>query len=525
MQYRLLRNNKESGPYTKVQLEEIGLKPYDLLWIEGRGGAWLYASEIDDLKSIAPAVEEQPYDRFYKGKEKQSATATASKQNASFTANTTASNTATLKPPKPRFRISGDKVVMIDNAALQEPKPLNDVLPSPAKTQPQATIASKPAAKQEIGAHVQSVGLDWEEAYSDWKVEEKKKEETPTPAKVQTMEEVRQRYKEAKLKQFGEKQNKTAGSARQNIMAAVAIVVLATGGYAGYRLNSSESNRPSQAAPVEKAELVQNENAHSQNATDDVNTDAGNAASQPSAGNQITDNGTAETSSGEIKNSLPANNNNNSTKPQPSVTDAKSANPASQSTGLNNKTTTPENNENNNVLASTLKNEPVKKDKKTAQQELPTNKNQTADDAPNNIATNKDKQADDVQYDIAKTSTTSIPVAPSTETSTIKQPATPSKKIGDYIRVSKLGGSSGSVQNVLLSVKNVADFPIDLAVVDIQYYGANGRYQKGETMYVRNINAGDNVNIRVPDNPASHSITYKISLVSSEQKTLYLVGE
>lgn len=47
MQYRLLRNNKESGPYTKAQLEEMGLKPYDLLWIEGRGGAWLYASEID----------------------------------------------------------------------------------------------------------------------------------------------------------------------------------------------------------------------------------------------------------------------------------------------------------------------------------------------------------------------------------------------------------------------------------------------------------------------------------------------
>src|SRR4051812_3920858 len=112
MQYRLLRNNKESGPYTKAQLEEIGLKPYDLLWMEGRGGAWLYASEIEELKSIAPVVEEQPYDRFFKGKEKQAST-TSSKQNASSVANApSASNTSTLKPPKPRFRISGDKVVM-----------------------------------------------------------------------------------------------------------------------------------------------------------------------------------------------------------------------------------------------------------------------------------------------------------------------------------------------------------------------------------------------------------------------------
>ena len=159
------------------------------------------------------------------------------------------------------------------------------------------------------------------------------------------------------------------------------------------------------------------------------------------------------------------------------------------------------------------------------EQELLNNKKETAVGSTNNAATNKDKQADDVQYDIGKTGSTPTPVAPSVETSTVKQPAAPSQKIGDYIRVSKLGGSSGSVQNVLLSVKNVADFPIDLAVVDIQYYGTNGRYQKGETMYVRNINAGDNVNIRVPDNPASHSITYKVSLVSSEQKTLYLVGD
>ena len=155
------------------------------------------------------------------------------------------------------------------------------------------------------------------------------------------MEEVRQRYEEAKLKQFGEKQNKTAGSTRQNIMAAVAIVVLAIGGYAGYRLNNSDSSRSSQAAPVEKAELVQNENGQPQQTTDDVNTDAGNAATQPTANNETGDNGTAETHSGEIKNGLPANNTgDNSTKPQPSGTDTKSTEPVSQSTSLNNKTTT-----------------------------------------------------------------------------------------------------------------------------------------------------------------------------------------
>lgn len=64
--YRLLRSNKESGPYTLNDLLKLGLKPYDLIWVDGRSAAWRYPSEVAELKEYAPAVEEQPYDRFYK---------------------------------------------------------------------------------------------------------------------------------------------------------------------------------------------------------------------------------------------------------------------------------------------------------------------------------------------------------------------------------------------------------------------------------------------------------------------------
>ena len=64
--YRLLRSNKESGPYTLNDLVTLGLKPYDLVWVDGRSAAWRYSSEVAELKEYAPAVEEQPYDRFYK---------------------------------------------------------------------------------------------------------------------------------------------------------------------------------------------------------------------------------------------------------------------------------------------------------------------------------------------------------------------------------------------------------------------------------------------------------------------------
>jgi hypothetical protein len=64
--YLLLRDNKQSGPYTVDDLAKHGLKPYDLVWLEGKSAAWRYPSEIEELKPFAPVVEEQPFDRFYK---------------------------------------------------------------------------------------------------------------------------------------------------------------------------------------------------------------------------------------------------------------------------------------------------------------------------------------------------------------------------------------------------------------------------------------------------------------------------
>lgn len=64
--YLLLRSNKKTGPYSIEELIALKLKAYDLIWVEGKSAAWRYPSEIDELKDFAPAVEEQPYDRFYK---------------------------------------------------------------------------------------------------------------------------------------------------------------------------------------------------------------------------------------------------------------------------------------------------------------------------------------------------------------------------------------------------------------------------------------------------------------------------
>jgi hypothetical protein len=64
--YRLLRNNKESGPYTWKELVDLPLKPYDLIWVDGKSAAWRYPSELPEFKSVAPAVEEDFYLSFHK---------------------------------------------------------------------------------------------------------------------------------------------------------------------------------------------------------------------------------------------------------------------------------------------------------------------------------------------------------------------------------------------------------------------------------------------------------------------------
>ena len=59
--YRILRNNKEQGPYSLDELVQLSLRPYDLIWLEGKSACWRYPSEIEELKPyLSGAVESNP---------------------------------------------------------------------------------------------------------------------------------------------------------------------------------------------------------------------------------------------------------------------------------------------------------------------------------------------------------------------------------------------------------------------------------------------------------------------------------
>lgn len=58
--FYLLRDNRESGPYTVKELKTKGLFTTDLLWINGESSCWQHPTEFDALKDLATEPENKP---------------------------------------------------------------------------------------------------------------------------------------------------------------------------------------------------------------------------------------------------------------------------------------------------------------------------------------------------------------------------------------------------------------------------------------------------------------------------------
>ncbi|HRP56584.1 hypothetical protein [Agriterribacter sp.] len=52
--YLLLRNNKQTGPYTATCLLQMDLQEFDLIWAEGESITWKYPSEMAEFRKAAP---------------------------------------------------------------------------------------------------------------------------------------------------------------------------------------------------------------------------------------------------------------------------------------------------------------------------------------------------------------------------------------------------------------------------------------------------------------------------------------
>ena len=165
--YLLLRNNRESGPYSLDGLIELGLKPYDLIWVQGKSAAWRYSSEVEELKPIAPAVEEQPFDRFFKKtEEKKEPIATrlpveAKEPQKVVVEESQKPEIAVIKPeyekyiPKksvyvtmPGQKNTAAKESIKETVPVKETLPVKETIAAAIPAQPTITISENPVASQ-----------------------------------------------------------------------------------------------------------------------------------------------------------------------------------------------------------------------------------------------------------------------------------------------------------------------------------------------------------------------------------------
>ncbi|HVF81416.1 MAG TPA: hypothetical protein VM884_05765, partial [Flavisolibacter sp.] len=58
--YLLLRNNQQTGPFGLEEIIKFDLKPYDLIWIEGKSAGWYYPQEIKALHPYLSFVRQPP---------------------------------------------------------------------------------------------------------------------------------------------------------------------------------------------------------------------------------------------------------------------------------------------------------------------------------------------------------------------------------------------------------------------------------------------------------------------------------
>jgi hypothetical protein len=201
--YLLLRNNQQTGPYSLEELTNLPLKPFDLIWVEGKSFGWSYPGEIESLKPYvaeatgAPPAEPSPQ--------------------------------AAIPTPEPKPASRKIFVSLPQNAAArpasqpqQQPQPFQPQSQPQSQLQPQASTADMLEQKaEELRKRIQSQAA----------------ESGAQPKEMQThyarsINDVEEEYTSWVFKQKAKKKKTPA------VQAAAALLVLGLAGYFGWSMMS-----------------------------------------------------------------------------------------------------------------------------------------------------------------------------------------------------------------------------------------------------------------------------------------------
>ena len=146
--YLLLRSNQQTGPFSLEELLQFDLKPYDLIWIEGRSAGWYYPQEI-------PAL--QPFLSFLKQ------------------SSTPASIQPSVAKPAPPAGPKKIFVSMPSNPVKEEPTPKPSFFQPTYSAEPPAFASTQKEEPDELKTNYARSLNDVETDYTNWVYQNKTK--------------------------------------------------------------------------------------------------------------------------------------------------------------------------------------------------------------------------------------------------------------------------------------------------------------------------------------------------------------
>jgi len=521
--YRLLRNNQEQGPFTAEEIVQKNLKPYDLIWIDGRSAAWSYPGEMAEFKMFAPLPGEQNLNP-QTNKQQNTIPVSASVQAAIAVNNTI--NESSIKQ-KPRYKVSAawSKIQTVTAPAYKSPmvsEEQKEALKKTAETKQDASINSK--------------SLSWKEAWLDWENEKQSSPYVVVPEKIkqtpqkktinekytapvletkytEPLDSIKDKYIDNILQQKQKaKKSFSLGKYSEFTIPTVALVIIFSVGYwlahgnneTAAALNSVTPKKV-QAAPATNTSTVSSNNNNnstltSQENTPDIKRDViATSQGQPLVADKAEDRKPSYVHAAKLtdekKNSIPANQANNTTQQlvssDPKTVQTKTADQTTKQFDpaiINN---IPNDNTSNNAAAN-----------------------------PNDLNAAESRPTRRRTYDIDQSNTNTE--SSQKEQSVVIKPAA-KKTSASYVNVPEyIEMSNGSAD---LKIRNISDVNLDLVVVDVQYFDASNHFRKGETLYLHNLKAGKNIVVKTPKDSNSMYATSKVSLVSSDANNVNIVSD
>jgi hypothetical protein len=490
--YLLLRDNKESGPYSFDELKNKGLKPYDLVWIEGKSAAWRYPSEVEELKSFAPAVEEQPFDRFYK-KSVQS----NSSQNNSSTPAPNNSSVATPSRPVPEKETSfsagmNGSVISAEPSSVPGKRIIYVTLPSdrtgsgmrvpsyrePVRVQPPVPVQEKrtpPSEKEPVRAEMSSLYV-----------------KAAGPVEEKFAQDADDMWKSA-VELTPRQQGPGLKAIMQPVLAiACVLALLAAGVFIGLSIKSNSFGF-SQKTDAQENPVVQVPVPAQQDHVPAASTPAVSSPTTPVSASAIP----ATTNSDNTAKTTVDNPSAAPAAPVPAPGDQTVARAAIDQTALvppavatpKKKTARAKNSPVNPRLSSLAS--PIKD---SAAMTLPVVHREATHRADETTGPGKDA----VRSNIANMLSVGI---------------------GKFTV-----GTFGGISDLQMTVSNRSMYPIDLVVVEVQYVQANKKIFKTEDLYFRDLGPGAAMMLEAPKSSRGVKIQYKITLVNSKELGLSYSG-